>query len=805
MNRRQSYILAAALLLLLPLIWAATRLTGRDPRTEEPVASSAEASGATPGVVKSAPTPAEAAAAYGVDLPPDVARLLREGRNWRASRRLRELVKADSNPELVLVAARANAAWGAWDAVRSLLDGKPWLDRAGGGDGWYLLARAREEERRWADAADAYERYLRARPAGGAPGAERTVAELRHALVLLRAGRAQEGIAALGRMSPGSSSASPWASLLAAEALAPAGDTAQVRRLLGRADQVPTGRAAGALVEAYTRARAPGSARAGVLALEATSEVDRAAQRAAAGRAALAAGDTAAARADFRAALAAAPTSGGAGDAAEGLERAGGLTPADRMALAETWLGRNRPARAAAQFRAWLAAGGGTPAERGAVQLRMGRALFAAGEHADAAAALAPLAAMPAPTGPQALYFLGRARLRGAPGSARDAFAQLASRFPTSPQAADGLYLMADLDDDAGRDAQAAAAYRQVVERHPSSPRAALASMRLGGAAMLRGDAASAARLWDGLRARTEETEGWAQATYWAGRAHHAAGNAAGARERWSELRTRAPVSYYTVLAARRLNTPYWPAALADSPPVDRELATRMAAALGPADLLREAGLHADAEAEVDRVVRTAPEDKATRYALGEALASRGWTVHGVRIARALEAKGEKPNARLLRVLYPLQYRPVFEAEARERGLDLYLVAALTRQESVFRPRAHSPVGARGLMQVMPATGRGLAAGAGITGWDPEMLFNPEINVHLGIRFLAAQMRAYDGNLPYVFSAYNAGPARVTRWRNFPEARDPELFTERIPFEETRDYVKILTRNIALYRGLYGG
>ncbi|CAA9366144.1 MAG: GH23, partial [uncultured Gemmatimonadetes bacterium] len=334
---------------------------------------------------------------------------------------------------------------------------------------------------------------------------------------------------------------------------------------------------------------------------------------------------------------------------------------------------------------------------------------------------------------------------------------------------------------------------------------AALASMRLGGAAMLRGDAAGAARLWDGLRARTDETEGWAQATYWAGRAHQAAGNPAGARERWAELRTRAPVSYYTVLAARRLDTPYWPAALADAPPVDRDLATRMAAALAPADLLREAGLHADAEAEVDRVMRSAPEDKATRYALGEALASRGWTVHGVRIARALEAKGEKPNARLLRVLYPLQYRPVFEAEARERGLDLFLVAALTRQESVFRPRAHSPVGARGLMQVMPATGRGLAAGAGISGWDPEMLFNPEINVHLGIRFLAAQMRTYNGNLPYVFSAYNAGPVRVTRWRRFPEARDPELFTERIPFEETRDYVKILTRNIALYRGLYGG
>jgi peptidoglycan lytic transglycosylase len=66
-------------------------------------------------------------------------------------------------------------------------------------------------------------------------------------------------------------------------------------------------------------------------------------------------------------------------------------------------------------------------------------------------------------------------------------------------------------------------------------------------------------------------------------------------------------------------------------------------------------------------------------------------------------------------------------------------------------------------------------------------------------------MRAWSGSLPSVFSAYNAGPGRVRRWRTFPEYRDDELFTERIPFEETRDYVKILTRNIAIYRGLYGG
>jgi soluble lytic murein transglycosylase len=107
-------------------------------------------------------------------------------------------------------------------------------------------------------------------------------------------------------------------------------------------------------------------------------------------------------------------------------------------------------------------------------------------------------------------------------------------------------------------------------------------------------------------------------------------------------------------------------------------------------------------------------------------------------------------------------------------------------------------------MQIMPATGARLAEAAGIEPWDPEMLYHPEINVHLGTRYLAQHIANYDGALPPVFSAYNAGSHRVGWWSEYPEYGNDELFTERIPFAETRDYVKILTRNHAVYRGLYG-
>jgi soluble lytic murein transglycosylase len=122
----------------------------------------------------------------------------------------------------------------------------------------------------------------------------------------------------------------------------------------------------------------------------------------------------------------------------------------------------------------------------------------------------------------------------------------------------------------------------------------------------------------------------------------------------------------------------------------------------------------------------------------------------------------------------------------------------------MFEVRITSHVGARGLMQIMPATGRELAEAVGIERWDPEMLYHPEINVHLGTRYVARHWQNYDGSLPSVFSAYNAGWHRVEWWKEFAEYGDDELFTERIPFRETRDYVKILTRNHALYQGLYG-
>ena len=719
---------------------------------------------------------------------PEIVALLRNGRPWHAARLMRDYLQKnpDAPPEATLLAARAEAEWGGWTRARRLLEGEPWLDRIGGGEGWFLLARAQEETGAWREAAAAYERYLAVAP----QGPERRIAGLLRGRALLRSGAHQGAIAVLDSVRTSIPEAAPWAALFAADALAERGDTAGVReRIEAFAGTAPAAEADRAHLRAYRQAGDPRGERALALThrVAATSDGERARWGLAAARAALAAGDTAQARADLRGSLAA---SGAAGV----LRSLGGLSTADRLAVARALDQQGSNLSAANEYQTWLASGAGSAAERRRVRLQMGRAWFAAGRYAETEEALRPLADESA----EALYLIARSQQRRKRlGNARASLLQVASRFPGTNEAGAALFLLADLAHDAGNLTTARSLYRRVLNEAPRSDRAAQARMRLAGLEFVDGDYRSALRLWEGGGNSP-------QFTYWAGRALWAMGDSAAARSRWRQVRQREPLSYYSVRAAARLDEPFWPVPTDSMPQVNPAAAERVAQMMRGVDLLRTAGLEDQAEAEARWIVDRVGDDVNLQYPLAEALNARGQTVLGTRLARRIAAREPGTNLRLLRILDPFAYRAVLEAEARENDLDPFLVAALTRQESTFKATISSPVGARGLMQVMPATGEGLARAAGIGGWDPDLLFQPEINVHLGTRFLAAQMRAYNGNLPRVFSAYNAGPARVERWRKFPEAADQELWTERIPFSETRDYVRILRRNIALYRGLYG-
>ncbi len=158
-----------------------------------------------------------------------------------------------------------------------------------------------------------------------------------------------------------------------------------------------------------------------------------------------------------------------------------------------------------------------------------------------------------------------------------------------------------------------------------------------------------------------------------------------------------------------------------------------------------------------------------------------------------------------LRLTHPLRYRDLIARYCAEHGVDPFLVAAIVRAESRFRPSAASDKGALGLMQVMPDTGRWAAFELGMEAYEPEMLCDPEVNLRIGTWYLASLHREFGGDTVIVLAAYNAGLGNVRKWLEDERWTGRQEEVDRIPFPETREYVKKVLRLHETYRRAYGG
>jgi soluble lytic murein transglycosylase-like protein len=160
--------------------------------------------------------------------------------------------------------------------------------------------------------------------------------------------------------------------------------------------------------------------------------------------------------------------------------------------------------------------------------------------------------------------------------------------------------------------------------------------------------------------------------------------------------------------------------------------------------------------------------------------------------------------AEVLFAYYPLEYGDEIRAFARETGLPGHLIAGIIRQESAFDPRATSPVGARGLMQLMPETAREVSRKVGVP-YSPSGLYNPEISVHLGAVYFRELLDRFDGNVELALASYNGGPNRIHRmWKESgPDARLADFVEKELSLDESRNYVKRILVLADSYRQLY--
>lgn len=164
--------------------------------------------------------------------------------------------------------------------------------------------------------------------------------------------------------------------------------------------------------------------------------------------------------------------------------------------------------------------------------------------------------------------------------------------------------------------------------------------------------------------------------------------------------------------------------------------------------------------------------------------------------------KFEKENSYQWGLCFPLAFREYVEQMAAEFGIPEGLIYSVIRSESSFSPTALSPVGAVGLMQLMPATAASIANG-GKGNFNADALTSPKTNIRYGVKHLRDLLTLYKGDRILAVAAYNAGAGNVNRWRKtFGYLRTDE-FVESIPFAETREYVKKVISGAEIYDRLY--
>ena len=469
-------------------------------------------------------------------------------------------------------------------------------------------------------------------------------------------------------------------------------------------------------------------------------------------------------------------------------------TPADELVIARAAGKSGLPDRAAAGYSKALAARLGDVSDN----VAYGSVLFRLRRYADASAQLAKVRA-PANLAAAAQYQQARAQIAlGNTATGRATLRSITTAYAKDTSAASALLLLADLATDDNRDQDARQALITLLKRFPRGRHATSARFRAGIISYIQGDRRAAAAQLDSLVARDSNSVEALAAEYWAGRSYAALGDKTRSKARWRSIIAADPLSYYAVLAAKRLDTTL---VASDRSAPNYAKIPIVDSAVNRVVALKDVGMDVEAGFENDRLFRDALANPTRMVATAHALAGGDQASRSIALGRrALDEIGH--SAENYRLYFPVLERETLISSSKENGLDPVLVAALIRQESNFNPLATSPAGARGLMQLMPSVGKDLAAAKGIGPWDPELLYQPATNIKLGTAHLSVLVRKYP-EVVKALSAYNAGESRVEKWSTKAGANDPEVFTERIPFVETRDYVRTILRNRAYYQALY--
>ncbi len=310
------------------------------------------------------------------------------------------------------------------------------------------------------------------------------------------------------------------------------------------------------------------------------------------------------------------------------------------------------------------------------------------------------------------------------------------------------------------------------------------------------------------------------QARYWIGRIKQRGGDDDGAKDAYRQVLARTPLSYWGFWAMTRLEA-YGEKTVLDAPPETKESPlSKIVAMLGPdrpINIDRAIALHnSDLKNEALDELTAANtylrkiKDTAGRTMVADLLQALGAHYMAFLVGSSIALDGGdlvsgKPYAwRAWRHAYPRAFDREVKVSSAAHAVDTELILSIMRTESSFRPTVKSPVGAYGLMQLMPGTAAQIGRSESVARPHAARYKNPDSNVWLGGWYLAQLLNRYDGQLAPAIGAYNAGPGAMDRWMASFGGLELDEFVERVPYRETRRYIRRVLETYMVYRRLSG-
>jgi soluble lytic murein transglycosylase len=400
-------------------------------------------------------------------------------------------------------------------------------------------------------------------------------------------------------------------------------------------------------------------------------------------------------------------------------------------------------------------------------------------------------------------------------------FAAVEKQFPTHRLADDARFHSALVIDDQGDHARSLAMLASIADAYPDGDMGRDALFRVALADMEAGDLAGARGILDRLLSSPPQTWSWgaaSRAEYFRARVAQLAGEGDDARARYAAIVARRPLSYPMLLAFSRLKDLSEPFAIAT---LKEAIGNERG---GPFLTGAHPELQSPAFERFEQLLEVGEIESARREAAAAGFTSEAidsevlWVVawlfdragapeigHAFARARLTDYRGHWPSGRwrfAWEVAFPRPWPDLVTRESAASGIPAPLTWAIMREESAFDPDARSVANAVGLMQLMGPTAQKVAQGTAI-GWDEEALRRPQTSIALGARLLSSLRTSFPGRPELAIAAYNGGPVSVRRWLAERGGDEIDVFVERIPFDETRNYVKRVLASEASYAFLY--